>query len=377
MKLQMVDLKSQYQNIKIEIDEAIQEVIDNTTFIKGPAVAQFNIQLAQFLNVHSVVSCANGTDALQIAMMALDLKPGDEVIVPSFTYVATAEVIGLLGLTPVLIDVDPDTFNITAELFEKAITPKTKLVVPVHLFGQAADMEGIMKLARQHNIFVIEDTAQALGADYTFSDGSIQKLGTIGDIGCTSFFPSKNLGCFGDGGATYTNNPELATQLQMIANHGQPKQYTHDVIGVNSRLDTIQAAVLNVKIKYLDQYNLSRQKAANYYDTHFGKNVNLQIPHRNSQSNHVFHQYTLKVLNGKRDELKAHLQNAGIPSMIYYPKPLHHQKAYENLGRKIGDLTISETLCSEVLSLPMHTEMNDEQLAYIVKHVNDFFENYG
>ncbi len=377
MKLQMVDLKSQYQNIKTEIDQAIQEVIDTTTFIKGPAVAQFNQHLSDFLNVKSVISCANGTDALQIAMMALDLKPGDEVIVPSFTYVATAEVIGLLGLTPVLIDVDPHTFNITAELFEKAITPKTKLVVPVHLFGQAADMEGIMKLARQYNIFVIEDTAQALGADYTFSDGSIQKLGTIGDIGCTSFFPSKNLGCFGDGGATYTNNPALASQLQMIANHGQPKQYTHDVIGVNSRLDTIQAAVLNVKIKYLSQYNLARQKAANYYDIHFAKNENLKIPHRNSQSNHVFHQYTLKVLNGKRDELKAHLQNAGIPSMIYYPKPLHHQRAYENLGRKVGDLTISETLCSEVLSLPMHTEMNEEQLAYIVKHVNDFFENYG
>lgn len=372
-KIQMVDLQSQYQKIKENINYAIQETINDAIFIKGPKVAAFQQKLENFLNVSKVVTCGNGTDALQIAIMALDLKAGDEVIVPAFTYVATAEVIGLLGLTPVMIDVDPKTFNITGELVQAALSSKTKLIVPVHLFGQCTNMDEILAIAKINNLFIIEDTAQAMGATYTDKEGVSHRAGTMGTIGSTSFFPSKNLGCYGDGGAVYTNDEALGQKLQMIANHGQPKQYTHDVIGVNSRLDAIQAAILLEKIKYLDEYNQKRLEVANFYDKVF-KDINtLETPFRSSNSTHVFHQYTLKVKNGKRDNLKVFLAEKGIPAMIYYPKPLHHQKAYRNLGRQVGDLNISEQLCQEVLSLPIHTEMDEEQLQYITNTVLDFF----
>lgn len=372
-KIQMVDLVGQYEKIKTEIDFAIQGVINDAIFIKGPKVDAFQQKLEEYLNVSKVVTCGNGTDALQISMMALDLKAGDEVIVPAFTYVATAEVIGLLGLTPVMIDVDPKTFNITGELVQEALSSKTKLIVPVHLFGQCTDMDEILNIARINNLFVIEDTAQAMGAIYTDKKGISHKAGTMGTIGSTSFFPSKNLGCYGDGGAIYTNDVALGQKLQMIANHGQPKQYTHEVIGVNSRLDAIQAAVLLEKLKYLDEYNDKRLQVANFYDEAFNGIDVLETPHRSSNSTHVFHQYTLKVKNGKRDNLKAFLAEKGIPAMIYYPKPLHHQKAYQNLGRRVGDLSISEQLCQEVLSLPIHTEMDEEQLIYITETLLKFF----
>lgn len=372
-KIQMVDLQSQYQKIKTDIDFAIQETINDAIFIKGPKVAAFQQKLAEYLSVSKVITCGNGTDALQIAMMALDLKAGDEVIVPAFTYVATAEVIGLLGLTPVMIDVDPKTFNITGKLVKQALSDKTKLIVPVHLFGQCTDMDEILKIAQENHLFVIEDTAQAIGAIYTDKKGRSHKAGTMGTIGSTSFFPSKNLGCYGDGGAVYTNDEALGQKLQMIANHGQPKQYTHDIVGINSRLDAIQAAVLLEKLKYLDEYNQRRLQVANYYDEVF-KDLNvLEIPFRSPNSTHVFHQYTLKIKNGKRDVLKAFLAEKGIPAMIYYPKPLHHQRAYENLGRRVGDLSISEQLCREVLSLPIHTEMDEEQLHYISSTILNFF----
>lgn len=369
----MVDLQSQYQKIKTEIDFAIQETINDAIFIKGPKVADFQQKLEEYLNVSKVVTCGNGTDALQIAMMALDLKVGDEVIVPAFTYVATAEVIGLLGLTPVIIDVDPKTFNITGDLVQEALSSKTKLIVPVHLFGQCTNMDEILAIAKINKLFVIEDTAQAMGAVYTDKKGISYKAGTMGTIGSTSFFPSKNLGCFGDGGAIYTNDEVIGQKLQMIANHGQPKQYTHDIIGVNSRLDAIQAAILLEKLKYLDEYNEKRLEVANFYDEAFNGINELEIPYRSSNSSHVFHQYTLKVKNGVRDKLKAFLAEKGIPAMIYYPKPLHHQRAYENLGRRVGNLSISEQLCQEVLSLPIHTEMDEEQLHYITNIVLDFF----
>lgn len=369
----MVDLQSQYQKIKTDIDFAIQEIINDAVFIKGPKVAAFQQKLEEFLGVQNVITCGNGTDALQIAMMALDLKAGDEVIVPAFTYVATAEVIGLLGLTPVMIDVDPKTFNITGELVKQALSNKTKLIVPVHLFGQCTDMDDILEITKENNLFVIEDTAQAIGAIYTDKNGISRKAGTMGTIGSTSFFPSKNLGCYGDGGAVYTNDKALGQKLQMIANHGQPKQYTHDIIGINSRLDAIQAAVLLEKLKHLEEYNQQRLQVADFYDDIF-KDLNaLEIPFRNPNSTHVFHQYTLKVKNGKRDALKAFLAEKSVPAMIYYPKPLHHQKAYQNLGRRVGDLSISEQLCQEVLSLPIHTEMDEEQLNYITNVVLEFF----
>ncbi|WP_394993452.1 DegT/DnrJ/EryC1/StrS family aminotransferase [Emticicia sp.] len=372
-KIQMVDLQSQYQKIKTDIDFAIQEIINDAVFIKGPKVAAFQQKLEEFLGVQNVITCGNGTDALQIAMMALDLKAGDEVIVPAFTYVATAEVIGLLGLTPVMIDVDPKTFNITGELVKQALSNKTKLIVPVHLFGQCTDMDDILEITKENNLFVIEDTAQAIGAIYTDKNGISRKAGTMGTIGSTSFFPSKNLGCYGDGGAVYTNDKALGQKLQMIANHGQPKQYTHDIIGINSRLDAIQAAVLLEKLKHLEEYNQQRLQVADFYDDIF-KDLNaLEIPFRNPNSTHVFHQYTLKVKNGKRDALKAFLAEKSVPAMIYYPKPLHHQKAYQNLGRRVGDLSISEQLCQEVLSLPIHTEMDEEQLNYITNVVLEFF----
>ncbi len=364
-KIQMVDLKGQYEKIKAEVDAGIQDVINSTAFINGPAVKEFQADLEKYLKVKHVIPCANGTDALQIAMMALDLKPGDEVITASFTYVATAEVIGLLGLTPVLVDVYPDTFDINIEALEKAITPKTKAIVPVHLFGQCADMERIMEIAKKHNLYVIEDVAQAIGADYTFKDGSVVKAGTIGTIGCTSFFPSKNLGCYGDGGAIYTNDDALAKKLRMVAHHGQSVQYVHDVLGVNSRLDTIQAVVLKAKLKHLDEYAAARNKAADYYDQALANNPKLKTPFRAKNSSHVFHQYTLQLIGIDRAKLREQLSERGIPAMIYYPIPLHEQKAYKSDRFKKEDFPVTEKLCATVLSLPMHTEMDEETLKYI------------
>lgn len=373
MNIQMVDLKGQYQKIKSEIDEAIQEVIDTTAFINGPAVKEFAQSMEVYHKVKHVIPCANGTDALQIAMMALDLKPGDEVIVPAFTYVATAEVIALLHLKPIMVDVDPDTFNITAEIIEKSITPKTKAIVPVHLFGQCCDMEPIMNLAQKYNLYIIEDTAQAIGADYTFADGRKEKAGCIGHIGTTSFFPSKNLGCYGDGGAIYTNDDDLAKKINMIANHGQSKKYYHEVVGCNSRLDTIQAAILNVKLKFLDQYASARNQCAMAYDEAFKDQKDIMIPKRQSNSTHVFHQYTLKIGNGKRDDLKAFLEQKGIPSMVYYPVPLYKQNAFSSFAPENFHLPVTEQLCQEVLSLPIHTEMKEKDQNYIVDCVKEFF----
>ncbi|HMR46534.1 MAG TPA: DegT/DnrJ/EryC1/StrS family aminotransferase [Bacteroidia bacterium] len=371
-KLHMVDLISQYQKIKPEVDKAISDTVTSSAYINGPEVKAFQAELEKYLNVGHVINCANGTDALQIAMMALNLQPGDEVITASFTYVATAEVIALLKLKPVLVEVIPGTFSIDPAAIEKAITPKTKAIVPVHLFGQCADMEPIMKIAAKHNLYVIEDVAQAIGADYTFSDGRKQKAGTIGTIGCTSFFPSKNLGCMGDGGALFTNDDTLAKKIRMIANHGQSVQYVHDEIGVNSRLDSIQAAILRVKLKHLDSYAAARQKAAAYYDKAFSRNSKITIPERSKNSTHVFHQYTL-VLNGvNRDELRQYLAEKEIPSMIYYPIPLHMQKAYKDERYKEGQFPVTEKLCANVLSLPMHTELDEEQLEYITRAVLEF-----
>jgi UDP-2-acetamido-2-deoxy-ribo-hexuluronate aminotransferase len=368
-KIQMVDLKGQYEKIKQEVDAGIQEVINTTAFINGPAVKEFQSDLEKYLHVKHVIPCANGTDALQIAMMALDLKPGDEVITASFTYVATAEVIGLLGLTPVLVDVYPDTFDIDVEAIERAITPKTKAIVPVHLFGQCADMERIMKIAEKNKLFVIEDVAQAIGAEYIFSDGRKAKAGTIGTIGCTSFFPSKNLGCYGDGGAIYTNDDALAKQLRMVAHHGQSVQYVHDVLGVNSRLDTIQAVVLKAKLKHLDTYAAARNKAAAFYDKAFANHSKLKIPVRVKHSDHVFHQYTLQLNGVDRVKLREQLAEQGVPAMIYYPIPLHEQKAYQSERYKKGDFPVTEKLCACVLSLPMHTELDEETLTYITEKV--------
>lgn len=365
----MVDLKGQYEKIKTEVDAGIQEVINTTAFINGAAVKEFQADLENYLNVKHVIPCANGTDALQIAMMALGLQRGDEVITASFTYVATAEVIGLLGLTPVLVDVNPDTFDIDCDAIERNITPKTKAIVPVHLFGQCANMERIMSIAKKHNLFVIEDVAQAIGADYTFSDGKKVKAGTIGHIGCTSFFPSKNLGCYGDGGAMYTNDDELAKKMKMISHHGQSVQYVHDVLGCNSRLDTIQAAVLKVKLKHLDEYAAARQKAAAFYDIAFANNPKLKTPVRVKNSTHVFHQYTLQLNGVDRTKLREQLAECGIPAMIYYPIPLHEQKAFRSERNKTGDFPVTEKLCANVLSLPMHTELDEETLGYICKNV--------
>jgi UDP-2-acetamido-2-deoxy-ribo-hexuluronate aminotransferase len=373
MHIDMVDLKGQYNKIKPEIDQAIISCIENTSFINGPAVKEFQHNLEEYLNVKHVISCANGTDSLQIAMMALGLKAGDEVICPAFTYVATAEVIGLLGLTPVMVDVDPYTFNITSLEKEKAITSKTKAIVPVHLYGQSCDMEPIMQLAIKHNLYVIEDNAQAIGADYTFSDGKVAKTGTIGHIGSTSFFPSKNLGCFGDGGALMTNDDELAIKIRMIANHGQEKKYYHKVLGCNSRLDTIQAAILNIKLKSLDSYSRSRSEMASFYDSAFGNLDQLEIPKRQFNSSHVFHQYTLKVKNGRRDDLQKHLSQKGIPSMIYYPVPLYKQEAFQQYVSTEFRLSTSEILCEQVLSLPIHTEINMDHMDYIISSVQSFF----
>lgn len=374
MKIEMVDLKGQYAKIQEEIDEAVLNTIRDSSFINGPQVAEFTKSLSTYLNGAYVIPCANGTDALQIAMMALDLKPGDEVIVPSFTYVATAEVIGLLNLKPVLVDVDPVHFNITYENFEQAITNKTKAIVPVHLFGQCSDMEPILALAKEHDLYVIEDTAQAIGAVYTFKDGTTKQAGTMGDIGCTSFFPSKNLGCYGDGGAIYTNNPELAERIKMIANHGQVKKYIHKYIGVNSRLDTIQAAILNIKLKHLDEYSYARKAAADRYDKLLSGISDLITPARAHNSTHVFHQYTMQIKNGKRDDLKKHLESAGIPAMIYYPVPLNEQEAFKNICQVVGSLNTTEYLCASVLSLPMHTELREDEQIFITENIKSFFK---
>ena len=371
-KIQMVDLKSQYEKIKTEVDAAILNVIENTAFINGPEVKAFQTELENYLKVKHVIPCANGTDALQIAMMALGLKPGDEVITADFTYVATAEVIALLGLTPVLVDVVPDTFDIDLKAVEKAITSKTKAIVPVHLFGQCADMEALMELAKKHNLFVIEDVAQAIGANYTFGDGTKHKAGTIGTVGCTSFFPSKNLGCYGDGGAIYTNDDELAKSIRMIANHGQSVQYYHDSIGVNSRLDSIQAAILRIKLRDLDNYAKARNAAAAYYDKAFSNHPKIKTPKRAKNSTHVFHQYTLQLNGVDRAALRDFLASKDIPAMIYYPVPLHLQKAYVDPRYKAGDFPVTEQLCASVISLPMHTELDVETLKYITENVLEF-----
>lgn len=370
-KIKMVDLHAQYMRIKPAIDQAIEQVLASTAFIQGPQVSSFANALAEYTGANHVIPCANGTDALQIAMMALDLKAGDEVILPVHTYVATAEVIALLGLTPVFVDVNADTFNIDVTQAARKITPKTKAIVPVHLYGQCADMESILTLSEKHSLFVIEDTAQALGARYTFSNGDVRFAGTMGTIGTTSFFPSKNLGCFGDGGAIFTNEKTLAEKIKMIANHGQQKKYHHDSIGVNSRLDTLQAAVLEVKLKYLDEYSRRRNEAAAYYDSALGKVKGVQIPYRSSNSTHVFHQYTLKVR--RRDELKSYLEGQGIPSMIYYPVPLHLQKAYRRPGFEEGSFPVTESLSKSVISLPIHTEMGHEALDFICTKIIEFF----
>lgn len=369
----MVDLHKQYLSIKDEIDQAIQEVLNSTSFIQGEQVQQFAQLLAKYNDVDYVVPCANGTDALQIAMMALDYKPGDEIILPVHTYVATAEVIALLGLTPVFTEVDIDTFNIDVNQLENKITSRTRAIVPVHLYGQCADMEPLLKIAKQHQLDVIEDTAQALGATYTFSNGKQMRAGTMGTIGTTSFFPSKNLGCYGDGGAMFTRDEQLAKKIKMIANHGQSIKYQHDIIGVNSRLDTLQAAILKVKLQYLDQYTKARNKAADFYSEQLKNIKGLQTPVRAKNSTHVFHQYTLKISEGKRDLLKKHLDDKGVPTMIYYPIPLHFQKAYSREGFGVGSFPLTESLSKEVLSLPIHTEMKEEQLNYIVNSIKDFF----
>lgn len=375
MNIQMVDLKTQYERLKPEIDAAVQEVLQSCAYINGPAVKSFKAHMESYLDARHVIPCANGTDALQIALMGVGLQPGDEVIVPAFTYVSTAEVIALLNLKPVMVDVDPDTFNVTADLVEAAITPKTKAVVPVNLFGQSCDLEPIMEVAKSHGLWVIEDNAQTIGADYTFKDGHTQKTGTIGHIGCTSFYPSKNLGAYGDGGALYTNDEALGQKLQMIANHGQVKRYYHDMVGVNSRLDSIQAAILDIKLGHLDAYAAARRSAADYYDQAFAGIEGLQTPVRDPKSTHVFHQYTLKVANGKRDALQKHLQEAGIPNMIYYPVPLYEQKAYQQaMDQQIDPLPVTEDLCNSVISLPMHTELDEATLAYITEKVKAFFQ---
>ena len=374
MKIQMVDLQKQYLKIKNEIDEAILSCVEHTAFINGPEVKSFQTELAAYLNVNRVIGCANGTDALQVALMALGLQRGDEVIVPTFTYVATAEVIALLGLKPVMADVDPNTFNLTIEEVRRRFTSQTKAIVPVHLYGQSADMEAILDFAKEKNLFVVEDNAQAIGSEYTFSNGRKSKTGTMGDIGTFSFFPSKNLGCYGDGGALCTNNEDLGETIRVIANHGQRKKYYHSVIGVNSRLDTLQAAILKVKLKFLDEYAKARQAVAAHYDEHFEDIEGLFTPFRSLNSTHVFHQYTMKCPGDSRDDLKAFLMDKGIPSMIYYPLPLYEQEAFKNDTTNPDDFPVTNELCNCVLSLPIHTEMDDESLNYISSQVKEFFK---
>lgn len=372
-KIQMVDLKGQYEEIKDQIDPAINQVIESTAFINGPQVSSFQRELEQYMGVKHVIPCANGTDALQIAMMGLGLQPGDEVITADFTFAATVEVIALLQLTPVLVDVAPDTFNIQPEAIKKAITPKTKAIVPVHLFGQPADMDAIMKIARDHDLYVIEDNAQAIGANYHFKDGTTKKAGNIGDVSATSFFPSKNLGCYGDGGAIFTNDDELAHTIRGIVNHGMYQRYHHDVVGVNSRLDSIQAAVLSAKLPLLDEYNQARREAARQYNEAFKGMEHLEVPFEyGPEDTHVYHQYTLRIKEGKRDGLARHLQEKNIPFGIYYPIPLHRQNAYKDERYKEADFSVTNQLVEEVISLPMHTELDPEQINYIADAVKEY-----
>jgi len=371
-EIQMVDLKNQYLKIKTQIDSGIQEVIDSTVFIKGGKVDEFQKNLENYLGVKHVIPVGNGTDALQISLMALGLKPGDEVITPTFTFIATAEVVALLGLTPVLVDVDYDTFNISIESLKRSITSKTKAIIPVHLFGQNAAMDQIMEIAHAHDLFVVEDACQSIGSVYTFAGGRKIHSGCMGDVGCTSFFPSKTLGCYGDGGAIFANNDELAAKIRAIANHGMVVRYYHDFVGVNSRLDSIQAAVLDVKLKYLDEYIRARQKVANAYNTAFSKCGSLIVPGKNPQSTHAYHQYTLKLNGVDRNALQAHLKKKGVPSMVYYPVPLHMQKAYRSERYHEGAFPVAERLSASVLSLPMHTELTEEQTQYIINSVVEF-----
>ena len=373
-KIQMVDTKTQYLAIKEEVDAAIHEVLDSAAYINGKAVKNFTQQLATYLDVQHVIPCANGTDALQIAMMALGLQPGDEVITPSFTYIATTEVVALLNLKPIFVDVDPVTYCMDIESLKKAITPKTKAIVPVHLYGQAAPMEEILAIAKQHNIYVIEDNAQAIGCDYTFSDGTKKKTGTMGHIGATSFYPSKNLGAFGDGGALFTNDAVLANKMSMIANHGQSERYYHDVVGCNSRLDSIQAAILKIKLNHLNKYNAARQEVAAYYSKGFAAIEQIVTPATASYTTHVFHQYTMQLKNVDREKFIAHLSAKDIPCMIYYPVPGHLQKMFGEQNKTTWDLPVTDSLTPCVCSLPIHTEMDQEQLAYIVEGVQSFFK---
>lgn len=375
MKLQMVDLKNQYDQIREEVNAEIQKVLDTTAFINGPKVKEFAAHLAEYSGVKHVIPCGNGTDALQIALMALGLKPGDEIIVPAFTYVASAEVIGLLGYKPVMVDVDATSFNVTVENIRPALSPRTKAIIPVHLFGQSCDMAPILEFAREHNLFVVEDNAQAIGAVYTFPDGKKKQTGTMGTIGCTSFFPSKNLGAYGDGGALMTDDDELADKLRMIANHGQKIKYHHSVLGCNSRLDTIQAAILDVKLKHLDEYSAARYRAAQYYTAHLKDIPGISVPEEMPYSTHVYHQYTLKVENGKRDALKKYLEDAGIPAMIYYPLPLQQQEAFQPISRACGSLETAERLASTVLSIPVHTELTPDQQDSVIARIREFYKS--
>lgn len=372
-KIEMVDLKAQYNKLEGEIDRAIKGVLESSAFIKGPDVKLFEEELKNYMEVKHVISCGNGTDALQLAMMALNLKPGDEVITTNFTFIATVEVVALLGLKPVIVDPEPGSFNISVDAVKKAITPRTRAIVPVHLFGQCADMEQLLRLAGKHNLYIIEDAAQATGADYIFSDGTTKKAGTIGTTGTTSFFPSKNLGCYGDGGALYTNDDAIAAKLRSIANHGMKERYHYNDVGINSRLDTVQAAILRVKLKHLDEFNAARRSVADAYDEAFRLCDLIEIPERVKFSSHIFHQYTIRVRNGKRDGLKKYLEQHGIPSMIYYPGPLHLQEAYRYLGYTEKDFPVTSELCRQVLSLPMHPDMEKEQIEHITVKVLEFF----
>ncbi|HJZ39150.1 MAG TPA: DegT/DnrJ/EryC1/StrS family aminotransferase [Bacteroidales bacterium] len=371
-KINMVDLHGQYQRIKTEVDSAIQRVIDSAAYVKGPEVKTFESELANYLGVNHAIACANGTDALQISLMALGLKPGDEVITPNFTFISTVEVAVLLGLKPVIADVEPGTFNIDIASVEKALSPRSRAIIPVHLFGQCANMDEIMRIAKANNLIVIEDVAQALSADYTGKSGETVKAGTMGQIGCTSFFPSKNLGCFGDGGAMFTNDKALADELAAITHHGMRKRYYYDTTGLNSRLDTLQAAILSVKLKYLDEYSRARSRAAGWYDKALGGTRGISIPVRSPFSTHVFHQYTIRLEGINREALQKHLELKGIPAMIYYPFPVHLQKAFQYLGYREGDFPVSEMLCKSVLSLPMHTELDEEQVNYIAGSIVEF-----
>jgi dTDP-4-amino-4,6-dideoxygalactose transaminase len=374
-KIQMVDLVTQYAEIKSDVNNAILNVIENAQFINGPEVQSFQSEFEKYLDVKHVIPVANGTDALQIALMALGLKPGDEVITPSYTYIATTEVMALLGLQPVFVDVDPDTFCINFNQIEEAITPKTKAIVPVHLYGQSAPMNEIMAIAKKHNLFVVEDNAQAIGCDYYHTDSKISKTGTIGHIGCTSFFPSKNLGCYGDGGAMCTNDDELAVKIRMIANHGQSKRYYHDVVGCNSRLDSIQAAVLRIKLPKLDEYNRKRRVVADAYDTYFAQYPEIKTPVRTLNSKHVFHQYTVQLEGVNRNAMQAYLEEKGVPSMIYYPVPAHRQKMFEGFAGASADLPVTDWLTQRVISFPIHTEMEEDQLNHICQSVGAFIES--